>query len=84
MVKRKATVALSIFSTLFVGAWWLNTEHKKDYMEHYQHEDSSILLIESNQQTRINVVQPFEPREYIRIVATKKDKEEMDPTQIGN
>jgi hypothetical protein len=80
MVKRKAAVALSIFSTLFAGAWWLNVEQKRDYVEHYHNEDSSIVLIGSNQ-GNMNVIQPFKPREYIRIVVAKKEKEEeVEPT----
>ncbi|MCM3619035.1 hypothetical protein M3936_15710 [Sutcliffiella horikoshii] len=80
MVKRKAAVALSIFSTLFAGAWWFNAEQKRDYVEHYHNEDSSIVLIGSNQEGNLSVIQPFKPREYIRIVVAKKEKEEVEPT----
>ncbi|UAL46705.1 hypothetical protein K7887_17805 [Sutcliffiella horikoshii] len=78
MVKRKAAVALSIFSTLFAGAWWLSVEQKRDYVDHYYNGDSSIVLIGSNQQGSSNVIQPFKPREYIRIVVAKKENEEVE------
>ncbi|QFT90375.1 hypothetical protein FIU87_17175 [Bacillus sp. THAF10] len=82
MVKRKVAVALSIFSTLFAGAWWLNAEQKVKNMEQYSNNNSSIVLIGSNQQNGIDIVQPFKPREYIRIVVAKKEKEkeEVEPT----
>ena len=85
MMKIKAAVALSIFSTLFAGAWWANTEQKREYDDTMNTTDYQILLIGSNQsdaKNSLNVNRPFKPREYIRVVVAKNkaDKEEVEPT----
>lgn len=82
MVKRKAAVALSIFSSLFAGAWWLHVDTKKDYTNQmYQSYDPSVVLV-GNNQDMYNQIQPFKPREYIRVVAKnkKEEQEEVEPT----
>jgi len=85
MMKTKAAVALSIFSTLFAGTWWVNTEQKKEFDDSMNTTDTQIVLIGSNQlddQGSLNVIRPFKPREYIRVVVAKNkgEKEEVEPT----
>ncbi|WP_078379233.1 hypothetical protein [Sutcliffiella halmapala] len=85
MTKTKATVALSIFSTLFAGAWWFNTEMKSDFNEQMNNSNSGVVLMNTSQmegQGSLNVIQPFKPREYIRVVVAKKqeEKKEVEPS----
>jgi hypothetical protein len=85
MMKTKAAVALSIFSTLFAGAWWVNTEQRREFDDSMNTTDSQIVLIGSNQldnQGSLHVIKPFKPREYIRVVVAKNkgDKDEVEPT----
>ncbi|WP_223701533.1 hypothetical protein [Sutcliffiella deserti] len=83
MMKTKATVALSIFSTLFAGAWWFNAEQKSDFDDRVNSTDSQIMLIGTNHldnQGSFQSFQPFKPREYIRVVVVKDEEQEVEPT----
>lgn len=78
MVKRKAAVAFSIFTTMFASAWWFHTEQTKVHPA--QNPDPTLVLI-GNNSGQVTVYEPFKPREYIRVVAKKKkEKEEVEPT----
>lgn len=59
---KKAIVALSIFTVLFIVAWWANEINEKRYYIDDQNEQIQGLMFDEE---KIN--ERFRPREYIKI-----------------
>jgi hypothetical protein len=71
-MSKKAFVAISIFVLLFIGAWFLNEQTKREY---YMHNDESDYQIQQtddnymiNDRGEIRIFPAFMSREYIRVV----------------
>ncbi|RIW38833.1 hypothetical protein D3H55_00300 [Bacillus salacetis] len=77
-MKMKKTVSAMIFSTLFIGAWyvqeqeekknqWLNKNMLQPTRLNDEVADSEIIEIDSNADSEETGSEPFKPREYIRL-----------------
>lgn len=69
MNRKKGIVAIAIFAFLFIGAWVIHEQTRRDYGE-YQIENQhqfQIQTIESTQTDEKMIYPKFKPREYIRI-----------------
>ncbi|THE10139.1 hypothetical protein E1I69_19875 [Bacillus timonensis] len=63
---KKGIVAIAIFAFLFIGAWVIHEQTKREYGENQQ--QFQIQTIHSTQIPEKSKVYPkFKPREYIRI-----------------
>lgn len=78
MLKTKAIVAFSIFSTLFAGAWWFHAEQNRDIPTEVNSPNSEIMLLNTGQlveqEDRIRVIPRFKPREYIRVIPVEDNR----------
>ncbi len=70
---KKALVALSIFIVLFVGAWFINEQTKREYYMN-NGDDTQTFQIQQGQETEIGdrreglrIFPAFMSREYIRV-----------------
>ncbi|WP_102345509.1 hypothetical protein [Bacillus sp. Marseille-P3661] len=77
MIWKKSAICITIFSIMFIGAWYENNSHKRVYQTQNENVEEIILqkatLSTSNPvQTKIQfenpILTPFKSREYIRIV----------------
>jgi hypothetical protein len=59
---KKAIVALSIFTVLFIVAWWANEINEKRYYIDDQNEQIQGLMFDEEKTN-----ERFRPREYIKI-----------------
>ncbi|MBM7704651.1 hypothetical protein [Metabacillus iocasae] len=86
MYRKHTIVSASIFTTLLIGAYFLNEETKRDYSEEQilplaQYEnmstspDSNTTIVK-----RPLSLPPFKPREYVRVGATTYVISEAEPT----
>jgi hypothetical protein len=69
-LKNKVIVSLLIFSGIFVFAWWVNQDmNRYNYVSNKQ-SDVRILRLEEIEEmdpTKLQLYEPFRPREYIRV-----------------
>lgn len=69
---KKAVVAISIFVLLFIGAWLLNEQTKREYYMHNEESDYQIQQNDDNyminDRSEIRIFPAFMSREYIRVV----------------
>ncbi|MEH7225879.1 hypothetical protein V7112_18870 [Bacillus sp. JJ1566] len=69
MNAKKGIVAIAIFAFLFIGAWVIHDQMKRDYGKNQiesQHQ-FQIQTIDSTLTEETNVFPKFKPREYIHI-----------------
>jgi hypothetical protein len=80
MIKKKVTVSILIFTTLFSGAWIIDQSGKREFYVPGAEEVAEVLPLEVLPLQNIsqvdvmetidtNKVKRFEPREYVRIKA---------------
>ncbi|MFC4323458.1 hypothetical protein [Litchfieldia salsa] len=69
---KKAIVAISIFALLFIGAWVLNEQTKREYYMHNEESDYQIQQTDDQYMIdgrgEIRIFPAFMSREYIRVV----------------
>ncbi|MFT4412990.1 hypothetical protein ACLM5H_03925 [Fredinandcohnia humi] len=71
MKTKKILVALAVFIFMFIGAWWLNDQTKRNYMGESpegENRDREVQIQSIDYMQTEEVMFPkFRPREYIRI-----------------
>lgn len=66
MLRKKGLVGLSIFTIMFVTAWWGNGMTERYYHVDPDGEHGGVQLLRVNPEGSIRL-EPFKPREYIRV-----------------
>ncbi|WP_449537404.1 hypothetical protein [Ferdinandcohnia sp. Marseille-Q9671] len=70
MNAKKGIVALAIFAFMFIGAWWIHEQTKREYIVEGQEENQQqfqIQTVDSENTEEVLIFPKFRPREYIRI-----------------
>ncbi|MEH7237257.1 hypothetical protein [Bacillus sp. JJ1562] len=72
MNAKKGMVAIAIFAFLFIGAWVIHEQTKREYGEGVENQHQfQIQTIDSTQSEETKFYPKFKPREYIRIERNK-------------
>lgn len=70
MLWKKCVISLTVFSIMFIGAWYENNIHKRVFKDSQLQTDQIFLqnsMIMTNTQLEQTFSPPFKSREYIRI-----------------
>lgn len=69
MNAKKGMVAIAIFAFLFIGAWWIHEQTKREYGEGLAENQPQfqIQTIDRSQTEETTLFPKFKSREYIRI-----------------
>ncbi|MEW9671797.1 hypothetical protein [Ammoniphilus sp. 3BR4] len=71
MVLRSAIVAILLFFTLFASAWFFHAQMNR-YGAIHPNSNKADVQIARAQQVDLELFEPFQPREYIKIRNRKK------------
>lgn len=61
---KKVSVAVGIFTVMFISAWWANEINEKRYYIDEPSEQIEIFMVEEEEE---EMFERFRPREYIKV-----------------